>query len=119
MALQVGAFCYASPVEAGRAACSQFQPSTVIYANEVKTVTCSGSDALTGDLLLQVVTTDTATQISTVQNITQSLTFPPCVQEDYIAYFGVIFGGLMAVYVIWLCGRWMLSFLDFNRGAND
>jgi hypothetical protein len=118
MSLQVGSFCYASPGDAGRAACSQFQSSTTISGDSLKTVTCSGADETTGALLLDVVTTSASSGTSTTTQISQSISFPECVNQDYVEFLGVVFAGVLSVYILWLCGWRLLSFIGWTRGDN-
>ncbi len=118
MALQVGSFCYASLVEAGRATCSQFNPLTTINGNEIKTVTCAGSDLATGDLQLSVVVLDMLTNSSSTQTYSHALSYPPCIQQDYIDAAEVVIGAVLVIYVFWICGWKLLSFLGWTRGEN-
>lgn len=119
MALQVGALCYASAIEAGRAACSQFNSVTTISGNEIKTVTCSSADPMTGALQLSIATTNTNTQNTTTQIVAQPLNYPPCIVQDYIDAIGVIISGLLVVFIVWHGGWRMLSFLGWTRGAQN
>lgn len=119
MSLQVGASCYATAADAGRAACSQFSPVATLSGTTLKTVSCSASHATTGALLLDVVETDTVTQATTTTQVSQLVTFPPCVQQDYLDAAEVIISGLLAVWVIWYSGHKLISFLGWTRGSAD
>jgi hypothetical protein len=116
VSLQVGAFCYANAVEAGRAACSQFQPVTSLSGTLFKTITCTGSDATTGSLSLDLKTFDTAALTMTEQTFSQSLNYSDCVNQDYVDAAEVIFPALVAVWVVWICGRKMMDVLGWSRG---
>lgn len=118
MSLQVGMSCYSTAAQAGRAACSQYQPLSTINGNILKTVSCSSADTSTGALHLDIVTTDTSTSsVSSVQ-VSQQITFSDCVNQDYIDAAAIIFPALLAVYVVWICGWKMLSFVGWSRGEN-
>lgn len=119
MAFQVGVSCYATAADAGRAACSQFQPLTTISGNTVKTVSCSSADVITGDLNLSVISTDIPTNITTAQGITHSLSFPPCIQQDYLDAIEVVSASLLSVLVIWWCGMKLVNFLGWSRGTPE
>ena len=116
MSLQVGSSCYASAVDAGRAACSQFQTIATINGNILKTVSCSSSDISTGALVLDVVTTDTTTAVTSTVQVNQLVTFPPCVEGDYIVAAEIIAGALLALWVIGYSGHKLIQFLSTNRG---
>lgn len=116
MSLQVGASCYATAVDAGRAACSQFQPLTSFNTTHVKSVTCTSSNPTTGTLNLNIVTTEISSGASSSVAVIQTLTYPPCVQSDYMEAAGIIFAALMAAYIVWFCGVKILSYLGWSRG---
>lgn len=118
MSMQVGASCYASSVDAGRAACASFDPVTTITASSVRTVTCASSDGVTGALNLSVSDTDIATNTTTITAISQLPAFPDCVQSDYVDAIGIIFAGLLSIWCIWICAWKLLSFLGWSRGEN-
>lgn len=119
MSLQVGALCYATAIEAGRAACSQFSSVTTINGDIIKTVTCSASDALTGDLQLSIASTDLISQITTTQIVAQPLNYPPCIAQDYIDAIELLIGALLVVFIVWHGGFRMLSFLGWTRGSQN
>ncbi len=123
MAFQVGAFCYATVVEAAAPACSDFGVITSLVGGVVQTASCSGVDILTGELLINVLTSTTSNKgvITTTSHIVpQLLSFPSCHQSDYIQYFETIFFGIFSIYIIWLCAQKLFSFLGWSRGvAND
>ena len=98
--VQVGSFCYASPVDAGPAACASFQPVTSSVSDTVTTLSCSGADT-SGNLVIQrsVVVGSGAPTITT---FTQALAYPPCVQSDYFAAGEAIFGSVLTAWcLIW------------------
>lgn len=115
MSLQVGLSCYADAVNAGEAACASFVPVSSIDASGVRTVSCSGTDPLTGALQLNVAyTPDGGTTIYTT--ISQLQSFPPCIQDDYLLAAEQVFGVLLAAWAI-IYGAWKLKgFMHWNRG---
>jgi len=118
MPFQVGMACYSTAVDAGRAACSAFENISTINGNIVKTVSCTSSDFATGALNLSIASTDIVTNITTTESISQLITFPPCVEGDYVEAAGIIFAGLLSIWCIWICGWKLLSFLGWSRGEN-
>ena len=118
MSLQVGAFCYATPADAGRAACSQWQPVVNVSGNIIKSVTCYDINAVNGALFLRVATTDTSIPSTTFQNVSHLLSYPACVEQDYLVAAEIVIAGLLALYVTWLCGWKILSYLGWTRGEN-
>ena len=118
MPLQVGLSCYATPVDAGQAACASFQPVTTVTASSVRTVTCSSADAASGALNLSVATTDTTTNVTTTQLISQLETYPPCSHGDYLVAFEVIFSGILGILTMIWCYKKLLDFLGWSRGEN-
>lgn len=118
MSLQVGAFCYATPVDAGRAACAQFSPITSVDGSgNVITLSCASSDATTGALNLQkIVTAPGGAQ--TVSTVVELPSYPDCVQGDYIAAVEVVIPGLLVCWVLWFTGRSIMRFLGWSRGEN-
>jgi hypothetical protein len=116
MSLQVGSFCYADAIEAGRAACSQFQPVSHLSDTVASTIYCSSSDATTGALNLSIVSTNILSGVVTTQTTQQRMDFMPCVLSDYVDFIGVIFGGIMTVWVVWYFGKKLLALLNWGRG---
>jgi hypothetical protein len=119
MSLQVGTLCYSSAVEAGRAACSQFSPVSMLSGSTMKTASCASSDAITGALLVNVVTTDLSTNASSVVQISQTVSFPACVQQDYIDAAEIIIGALLGLWCVWFTGKKIIETLGFTRGENN
>ena len=117
MTLQVGNACYANPVDAGVAACSSFAPVSSVSADgsQVRTVSCGSSDPATGALLLNIATVGTSSgaSSSTVQ-VSQSVAFPTCTQQDYVdAYMG-IFGALLGAFGVLFGPYWIWRLLTTN-----
>jgi hypothetical protein len=116
MSLQVGDSCYASPVDAGVAACAAFVPVSQITDNGAKfrTIYCSGADLATGGLQLVVTTTDTVTGgASTTAEITQQIAFPPCLEQvktdAYLSIFGAVLAAVVICYAVWRVVAFMNS----------
>ena len=118
MSLQVGTSCYATAVDAGRAACSQFEPVSTISGSIVKTVSCSSSDPSTGALILDINSIDSSTNAASSVQVTQNISFPPCVQQDYIDAAEVIAGSLLAFWVVGYAGYKIMALLDWSRGES-
>jgi hypothetical protein len=72
MSLQVGASCYASAADAGRAACSQFSPMLHVGETTARTISCTSADATSGALNLKIVSTDLASSAVTVTAVCHS-----------------------------------------------
>lgn len=117
MSLQVGAFCYATPADAGRAACSQFQNVSSVSGGTVQTVSCSGSDSF-GNLFLSVSSVSVS-GASSVQVVSQQVSFPPCVQQDYVDALEVVAGSILAVWVLIYTGHKILGLLGWSRGDGN
>lgn len=115
MSFQVGASCFATAADAGRAACSQFPPVASISGDTVKTVSCSGSDGTSGALVLDIVST--ASGVTTTSTISQPVTFGPCVQSDYVDAAEVVAGAALAVWAVWYGGKKVLQMLNWSRGS--
>ena len=114
MSLQVGSFCYATDLDAGRAACSSFVPVTTIDSNGIRTASCSGIDE-NGALQISVMTTDNF-NVSTSVVLSQQIAFPPCVQDDYLLAGEQIAGAFLAAACV-IYGMWKIkSYLTWNRG---
>ena len=115
MSLQVGRFCYASPVDAGAAACAQYAPVSEIVNSglDLKTVSCSGSDPVTGALLLDVTTTPLDGSPGVSSAITHQISYSPCQETDYLAAFqtlaGTALGAFFVCYGIWRVYKFITS----------
>jgi regulator of PEP synthase PpsR (kinase-PPPase family) len=118
MSLQVGSFCYADAVAAGRAACSQFQPVSHISDTVASTLSCSSADATTGALNLSIVSTNLSTMVVTTSTTQQLQDYMSCVLGDYMDFFGTIFAALMLLYLTWFFGQKILRTLNWGRGEN-
>lgn len=119
MSLQVGSVCYASPVDAGSAACAAFVPVSSISGGQVQTVSCGSSDSTTGALNLTVSSTNISSGVTSSIQISQLQTFPPCAQGDFIAAFEVLFAGLLGLWAMWYGGSKLIGFLGWSRGQDD
>lgn len=100
MSFQVGAFCYPSPGDAGRAACTNFELQTSIDGTNIRTVSCSGADPTTGALQLDVATTDISTNVVSSVQIYQPITFSECMQQDVINAVGILIGAALGVWAV-------------------
>lgn len=115
MSLQVGSLCYATPVDAGSAACSSFVPVASVDASGVRTVSCVGSDQVTGALNLQVALTPPGGS-TTYSTISQLPSFPPCSHDEYLLAVEQIAGAVFACLAMtW--GAWQIyKILHWSRG---
>jgi hypothetical protein len=124
MSVQVGFFCYATPVEAAAAACASFPPvSTMTPAGDlVLTTSCQGVNPDTGALQLQIASTPTNGTQSTYRTVEQLPAFPPCQHQEYLDAFSSIFWAFVTVIVVPYCLYKMYQrMLDFRNGqrGND
>jgi len=116
MALQVGNFCYATPADAGVAACSSFEAETSIQGTHLISATCYGTNPVTGALYIRMADTDTVAN-TTVFTVTSHLqSFPPCTNADYLEFMQVIFGGILTVWFVWWCGKKVINAINTGRG---
>lgn len=118
MSLQVGAFCYASPVEAGAAACGNFVPvsSLVDSGAAFRTVSCSSADAATGALNLRISTAPVDGSAATFTMVQQQVAFPNCRESDYYDAAEVILGAALGVWATWWGVMKIIHFLGWGRG---
>jgi hypothetical protein len=119
MSLQVGASCYASAADAGRAACSQFSPMLHVGETTARTISCTSADATSGALNLKIVSTDLASSAVTVTTTQQLQDYPPCVIQDYVDSLEVVAAAVLAVWSIWYCGMKLVGFLGWSRGDSN
>lgn len=100
MSLQVGLSCYATPVDAGVAACSAFAPLSGLVTNGavLRTVSCVSADQATGALNLQITSTPVDGSAGTVAYVSQSVSYPQCNQADYVAAGEIVFGAFLALW---------------------
>jgi hypothetical protein len=118
VSLQVGSSCYASPADAGRAACSQFSPMLHVGDTTARTITCTSADASTGALNLKIVSTDLASSAVSVTTTQQLQDYPPCVQQDYIDSLEVVAGAFLGLWALYYFGRKVMQLLSWTRGEN-
>jgi hypothetical protein len=119
MALQVGGSCYATVVDAGAAACAEYNQAGFMDATNIYTTTCTSANATTGVLNLSVITTKISTNVSTVKALTVSPAYPPCNEPAHLAAYETIFGGVLALFAICYGGYKVISFLGYSRGSHD
>jgi len=119
MALQVGDSCYATPFDAGVAACAFFSAPPFQNTTQLVTSQCVGTQAGTGSLIIQTRTTTFATNSTTAVNSTLLQGYPPCVETDYLVAGEVIAGALLSLWAIGYCGYKVLSFLGWSRGDSN
>lgn len=117
MSFQVGAFCYATSVDAGRAACSQFQNVSSLSPTQVQTVSCSGVDPASGSLLLNISSVDVGTGASSVQVVAQQISFPPCVQQDYLDALEYCAGGVLTLWGLYIGYMHIVRLIESHRGS--
>jgi hypothetical protein len=120
MSYQVGAACYATVVDAGAAACAQYQPvSTLVQDGAViRTVSCSSADPTTGALNLNISSTPVGGSPGTSATVQQAITFPDCQQFAYVQAAQVIFGSLLGLWAVIWCGKKMIDIINWGRGES-
>lgn len=116
MSVQVGALCYATPVDAGAPSCAAWQPISTLNGSMLTTVSCSGIRPADGALLMTRSVVDTATTNEpTLTGFVQVLDYPPCVQDEYRTYVNALLGPILAVVVVcWALWR-INSYLGWGR----
>jgi hypothetical protein len=117
MSYQVGVFCYATPVDAGAAACGRFTPVSAVTSGGdfVVTVSCEGVNPDTGALQLQVASTPTSGAGTTYKTVEQMPVLFPCQHQDYLDAFSSVFWVLVSVIVVPYClFRLYQKFLDLR-----
>ena len=118
MSLQVGAFCFATQLDAASAACSSFPITYYAASGVIASTTCTGVNP-DGSLILQEVTTDTSNNSSVVATISQLQSYAPCNQTDYLNAVEIVFSGVLFLWMVYYTGRKILSFVNWSRGDND
>lgn len=121
MSYQVGSACYATVVEAGGAACAAFTPVTslVLDGSAVRTVSCTSADSSTGALHLQITSTPVDGSAGTTAVVSQSISYPDCMQADYVAAGEVIAGALLAAWAGIYGLQAIRNYLNWARGDNS
>lgn len=121
MSFQVGAACFATVVDAGAAACAQYQPvsSLVQDGAVIRTVSCSSADITTGALNLTVSSTpvDGSTGATAI-TVQQAITFPDCQQAVYVQAAQVIFGACLGLWSVIYCGKKLIETINWGRGES-
>jgi hypothetical protein len=114
MSVQVGAYCFATSVDAAPHACAAFVPVTQVNGSSVSTVGCSSANP-DGSLAMYRVNADSGTGAQTTVAFTMALDYPPCVQSDYVDAAEALAGPVLACLVAcW--GLWKLtSYLGWGR----
>lgn len=98
MSYQVGAACYATVVDAGGAACTAYAPVSTLVSDGaiLRTASCSSVDSTTGALNLQITSTPVDGTASTTAIVSQTISYPACIQADYILAGEIVAGALLA-----------------------
>lgn len=120
MSYQVGAACYATPVDAGTAACAAYAPVSQLVQDGavIRTVSCSGADQTTGALILNVTSSPVDGSASTVQSVHQSMTFADCQQFAWVQAAEVVFASLLGLFVVIYCGKKLIDTINWGRGES-
>lgn len=118
MSLQVGLACYATPAQAGGAACSNFTPVTTLVADGtiLRTVSCGSADPDSGALNLTVTSSPVAGGSSSAVVVQQVLEYPDCQYAAYADAWKVVFGAVLGLVVMVYVWRDFLGFLRWGRG---
>lgn len=118
MSFQVGSACYATVVDAGVAACAQYEPvSTLIQDGAViRTVSCSSADATTGALILNISSTPVDGSAGTVATVHQAITYADCQQFAWVQAAEVVFAALLGLWAVCYGGYKIISLLRWGRG---
>ena len=120
MSFQVGAVCFATVVDAGAAACAQYQPvSTLVQDGAViRTVSCSSADPVTGALNLTISSTPVDGSQGAVGTVQQAISFSDCQQAAYVQAASVIFASALGVWVVVWCGKKLIETINWGRGES-
>lgn len=117
MSYQVGSFCYATPADAGQAACARYEPVSGITAggDAVIGTSCEGANPETGALQLRVATTPTNGSPTTYQVVEQMPAFAPCQYATVIEYFSVVIPFIVVALVLpWFVYKKISGFLEYR-----
>jgi len=120
MSYQVGFACYATVVDAGGAACSNFSPVTTMVSDGsvVRTVSCSSADPNTGALNLRVVSSPVDGSPSTVTTVSQVISYPDCVYGDFVVAGEAIFAAILGAWALIYGANLVRNYLDWSRGES-
>lgn len=120
MSFQVGAACFATVVDAGAAACAQFQPvSTLVQDGAViRTVSCSSADPMTGALNLNISSTLVDGSATSAVAVQQSITFSSCQHAIYVQAASVVFGSVLGLWSVIWCGKKVIETINWGRGES-
>lgn len=119
MSYQVGLFCYATPVDAGQAACASYQPVSGVASagNALVSSSCEGVDETTGALKLRIATSDISTGVTTYQTVEQLPAFAPCQYTEILSFWWAIIPAvLIALLPIWVyrCIRSLMPYREYE-----
>lgn len=119
MSLQVGAFCYATPVAAAAAACARHVPSVKVDGGNVVSLSCSGVTDVGGLVMSTSVVPVGSSASAVVSTSEYPMDFAPCLYPDFVEAVLAIFAALLALWAITYGPRQVLKLLAWGRGRND
>lgn len=120
MSFQVGAACFATVVDAGAAACAQYQPvSTLVQDGAVlRTVSCSSADPSTGALNLNITSTPVDGSASSSAIVQQAISFSDCQEAAYVQAASIYFGAALGLWAVIWCGKKVIETINWGRGES-
>lgn len=120
MSYQVGAACYATLVDAGTAACAAYAPVSQLVQDGavIRTVSCSGADAVTGALNLNITSTPVDGGTASTTAVQQAITYPDCQQFAYVDAAKVVFASGLGLWVVIYGGKKLIETINWGRGES-
>lgn len=114
--VQVGASCYATPVDAGAAACAAHVSSVTVQGGDVVSLSCAGVTAL-GELVMQTGVVPVGSSASAVvSQYTLAPVFQPCQDADKVQAGLMITSAVIVAVTLCGCAYSVVRFLNWSRG---
>ena len=117
--VQVGAFCYATPVAAAGAVCAAHVPSTVVVGGNVVQLSCAGVTPSGAVLMRTSVAPVDASASAVVSTLELSPSFAPCVWDDYAFAFEAVVSAVLLAWIGWYGVKKINDFLRSGRGSHE
>lgn len=117
MSYQVGASCYPTVADAAVAACAAYSPtSSTSGGSSVLSASCDHAEG--SNLILRVVSSPIDGSLQTSKFISQTFSYPDCVQADYVAAGELVFAAILLSWSLIFGLNKIRSYLDWSR-QND
>lgn len=114
MSYQVGNFCYATDFDAANAQCAAYTPISSITSGVLTATTCNNATT-DGYVNLFVTKTNLTTGVTTTSFVLVPEAAGSCIYPDVADAAEVIIGGLLSLYVIWVCGWRIINLIGWSR----